>query len=242
VNPGDVARAWRLDHADPARLWQLCWIVDLRRIAALRRDHLAQLRQPGAIRDCFARAPLAPGLVLWLAIVGFGHVLTGPLSGWDRSESALNRWLQESRDRTWDLITALWSHAGNTEIIIGVCVVAVAVLWWRTRRWWFAVIPAIAITLQATIFVTASASLAAFAIHRLASRAVRRAPAWDCGFPDPSPATQYTAGSFAQPIRRVFGGVVFGARERVEAPPPGDLAPARFVGVLPKTKAEVENE
>ena len=30
-------------------------------------------------------------------------------------------------------------------------------------------------------------------IHRLASDAMRRAPAWDCGFPDPSPATQYTA-------------------------------------------------
>ena len=29
--------------------------------------------------------------------------------------------------------------------------------------------------------------------------------AWDCGFPDATPATQYTAGSFAQPIRRVFG-------------------------------------
>ena len=27
-----------------------------------------------------------------------------------------------------------------------------------------------------------------------------RAPAWDCGYPDTSPATQYTAGSFAQPI------------------------------------------
>ena len=58
-------------------------------------------------------------------------------------------------------------------------------------------------------FITASASLAAYAIHRLASRALRRAPAWDCGFPDARPTTQYTAGSFAQPIRRVFGTVDF---------------------------------
>jgi formate hydrogenlyase subunit 3/multisubunit Na+/H+ antiporter MnhD subunit len=77
-------------------------------------------------------------------------------------------------------------------------------------------------------FITASASLAAYAIHRLASHAVRRAPAWDCGYPDPSPATQYTADSFAEPIRRVFGSFVFQARERVEMPPPGDLRPARF--------------
>ncbi|MGO4721860.1 MULTISPECIES: hydrogenase 4 subunit B [unclassified Inquilinus] len=78
------------------------------------------------------------------------------------------------------------------------------------------------------LFIALSASLAAFAIHRLASRALRRAPAWDCGYPDPSPATQYTAGSFAQPIRRVFGTVVFRARDHVEMPPPGDPRPARF--------------
>ncbi len=77
-------------------------------------------------------------------------------------------------------------------------------------------------------FVAVSASLAVFVIHRFASHAVRRAPAWDCGFPDPNPATQYTAGSFAQPIRRVFGTLVFRAREHVEMPPPGDTRPARF--------------
>ena len=69
-------------------------------------------------------------------------------------------------------------------------------------------------------------------IHRFASRAVRRGPAWDCGFPDPSPATQYTADSFAQPIRRVFGDVVFRAREHVDMPPPGDARPARLTVTL----------
>src|SRR3954452_8846496 len=58
-------------------------------------------------------------------------------------------------------------------------------------------------------FIAVSASLAAYAIHRLAAKALRRAPAWDCGFPEPSTATQYSASSFAQPIRRVFGSVVF---------------------------------
>ena len=57
---------------------------------------------------------------------------------------------------------------------------------------------------------------------------MRRGPAWDCGFPDASPATEYTAGSFAQPIRRVFGTLVFRARESVDMPPPGDMRPARF--------------
>ena len=78
------------------------------------------------------------------------------------------------------------------------------------------------------VFVTLSGSIAAFAIHRLASAKLRRGPAWDCGYPDPSPATQYTASSFAQPIRRVYGTTVFRAREIGEMPPPGATAPARL--------------
>jgi formate hydrogenlyase subunit 3/multisubunit Na+/H+ antiporter MnhD subunit len=78
------------------------------------------------------------------------------------------------------------------------------------------------------LFIAASAWITAYAIHRFASHAVRRSAAWDCGFPDPRPQTQYTAGSFSQPIRRVFGTVVFNSHERVTMPPPGDLAAARI--------------
>jgi len=77
-------------------------------------------------------------------------------------------------------------------------------------------------------FIAFSASFAVFVIHRFASHALRRAPAWDCGFPDANPATQYSAGSFAQPIRRVFGTLVFRAREQVDMPAPGETRPARL--------------
>jgi len=78
------------------------------------------------------------------------------------------------------------------------------------------------------LFMVISGTLMAFAIHRLASDRLRRAPSWDCGYPDPSPVTQYSASSFAQPIRRVFGTVVFRVREHGETPPPGDTRPARL--------------
>ena len=78
------------------------------------------------------------------------------------------------------------------------------------------------------VFMAVSGVLAAFAIHRLASDRLRRAPAWDCGFPNSDPATQYTASSLAQPIRRVYGTLVFSAREVGEMPPPGSLQPARL--------------
>jgi hydrogenase-4 component B len=75
-------------------------------------------------------------------------------------------------------------------------------------------------------FVAVSASLAAIAVHRFASRAVRKAPFWDCGYPGLGVAAQYSATSLAQPIRRVFATVAFAAHEQVEMPPPGDKRPA----------------
>ena len=77
-------------------------------------------------------------------------------------------------------------------------------------------------------FVLLSGSIASIAIHRLASDRLRRAPAWDCGYPDANPAIQYSASSFSQPIRRVFGTIIFAAREIGEMPPPGSAAPARL--------------
>jgi formate hydrogenlyase subunit 3/multisubunit Na+/H+ antiporter MnhD subunit len=98
---------------------------------------------------------------------------------------------------------------------------------------WLAIVPIAASRssydgLLVFVFIAGSGMLAAFAIHRLASDRLRRAPAWDCGYPDPSPATQYSATSFAQPIRRVFGGIVFRAREQAVIPPPSDMRPAQL--------------
>jgi hydrogenase-4 component B len=78
------------------------------------------------------------------------------------------------------------------------------------------------------LFVAIASLTTLIVVHRLSERRTRRGPAWDCGFPDPSPATQYTASSFAQPLRRVYGAAAFSAQETVVMPPPGDIRPARF--------------
>lgn len=78
------------------------------------------------------------------------------------------------------------------------------------------------------IFVAFSAGVAAMLIHQLASRAVRRSVPWGCGAPGLDPSMQYSATSFAQPIRRVFGTVIFRARETVEMPPPWEQRAARL--------------
>jgi formate hydrogenlyase subunit 3/multisubunit Na+/H+ antiporter MnhD subunit len=103
----------------------------------------------------------------------------------------------------------------------------------QTGLQWFTIVP-IAETrssyngLLLFLLIALAASIATYVIHRWASHVVRRSAPWDCGFPDTNPATQYTAGSFAQPIRRVFGTLVFHAREQVDMPAPGDSRPARF--------------
>lgn len=77
-------------------------------------------------------------------------------------------------------------------------------------------------------FLVLSGTAIAIAIHRFSGRTTRRAPAWDCGFPEPSPAAQYTASSFAQPLRRVYGSTAFGAAELLDMPAPGDVRASRF--------------
>lgn len=108
-----------------------------------------------ALRDLALRV-LLPAVLLWLVIVGIGKLIEGPLGGL-QSESVINQDLQAGRSPLWDNITEVWSHIGNTEIVIGVCVVMVGLIWWLTKEWWVAIVPAIAIAVQATVFVLATA-------------------------------------------------------------------------------------
>jgi undecaprenyl-diphosphatase len=126
-------------------------------MAALTRytDDTSRPRVGEAARDLLVRV-LLPAVVLWGLIVGVGKLIEGPLGGL-QGESAVNKTLQGGRTPLWDNVTMVWSHIGNTEIVIGVCVVMVGLIWYLTKQWWVAVIPAIAIAVQATVFVLATA-------------------------------------------------------------------------------------
>jgi membrane-associated phospholipid phosphatase len=107
-----------------------------------------------ALRDAALRA-LAPAVVLFGLIVGLGLLIMGPLGNL-RWEDGLSRSVAAGRTEVWNGITMVWSRIGNTEIVIGVCVLVVALVWWRTKQWWYAVVPAIAISVQASVFVAAT--------------------------------------------------------------------------------------
>lgn len=106
-------------------------------------------------RDLGVRVGL-PAIVLFLVVVGVGLLLTGPLAELGEREVAVNEWFVEQRTDLLDRLTLVWSQIGTTETVIGICVVVVGLVWWRTRQWWYAIIPAIAIAVQAAVFMLAA--------------------------------------------------------------------------------------
>lgn len=107
-------------------------------------------------RDLAVRA-LLPTAGWWLVVLAFGWALTkGPLSSLGRHEERVNKWFLHHRTPLFNDITLFFSWTGATVSIIAVCLVVVAGLWWHTRRWWFAIIPLIAISLQALVFFFAT--------------------------------------------------------------------------------------
>jgi membrane-associated phospholipid phosphatase len=105
-----------------------------------------------AARDLVVRA-LGPLVVWFLAVLAMGWLLTdGPLKDLGVSEESVNESLESSRTSFWNGVTLFFSWTGATVSIIGVCLVVVALVWWRTKQWWYAVVPLIAISLQALVF------------------------------------------------------------------------------------------
>jgi len=107
-------------------------------------------------RDLAVRA-VVPVVVWWLAVVATGWLITdGPLNDVSTSEDRVSKSLESSRTSLLDAVTLFFSWTGATVSIIGVCLVVVAVVWRRTKQWWFAVVPLIAISLQAAVFFFAT--------------------------------------------------------------------------------------
>ncbi|MFJ3404161.1 phosphatase PAP2 family protein [Promicromonospora sp. NPDC090134] len=97
-----------------------------------------------------------PAAVWWVVVVGLGLLLAGPLVGFKDRETAVSEWFVEQRTATLDTLTEVWSAMGTTETIIGICLVVSGVVWWRTGQWWYAVVPAIAVAIQAGVFMLAA--------------------------------------------------------------------------------------
>ena len=110
---------------------------------------------PGQAWRDLARRTLAPALALWVAIVAIGLLIVGPLDELP-GEEEINTALQDGRSPALDNLTSLFGNVGDTAFTVIMAALVIALLLWRTRRWWFAVVPAIALSVQSTVFVTAA--------------------------------------------------------------------------------------
>ena len=104
----------------------------------------------------FGRRALLPIVPLWALVVGTGFLIVGPLHSLPE-EDAVNEAFASERTPLLNTVTSVLSNIGGTLFIISACLVAIVVLWWRTRQWWLAVVPGIAVALQALVFITSSA-------------------------------------------------------------------------------------
>ncbi|OJV59588.1 MAG: hypothetical protein BGO38_12280 [Cellulomonas sp. 73-145] len=107
-----------------------------------------------AARDALVRAAL-PAVLLFGVVLGLGLVLAGPLHGVP-SERALSQALADGRTPLMNTLTRYGSLTGSTGVIAVCTLLAVLLLWWATRQWWSAVVPAIAVLLELAVFLSTS--------------------------------------------------------------------------------------
>lgn len=91
-----------------------------------------------------------------MVVVALGLLITGPLAVIDHHEDRISADFNRARTDTLDPLSAVFSHIGNTEYVIGICLVIVGVLYWRSRDLRWSVVPLVSISLQATIFLFAT--------------------------------------------------------------------------------------
>ena len=96
---------------------------------------------------------LAPAAILWIMVVGAGALVVSVLA---LDESAISDAFVEARTPVLDSVTAVVSEMGNTQVLIATCLLVVAFIWWQSRQWWLAAVPALALGVEALVFLTSS--------------------------------------------------------------------------------------
>ncbi|WP_430867609.1 phosphatase PAP2 family protein [Demequina aurantiaca] len=96
---------------------------------------------------------LVPAVVLWVAVAGIGYLLVDVLQV---DEHQVSQAFVDVRTDQWDSITSFISSMGNTQVLMATCALIVLFIWWQSRQWWYAIVPAIALSVQVSVFLTTS--------------------------------------------------------------------------------------
>ncbi|WP_084099689.1 phosphatase PAP2 family protein [Demequina sp. NBRC 110051] len=99
------------------------------------------------------RRVLFPAAVLWVAVVGVGFLVVDVVA---LDERAISEAFVDVRTPAMNTVTAVVSEMGNTQVLMATCLLVVVIVWWQTKQWWFAMVPALALGVEALVFLTAS--------------------------------------------------------------------------------------
>ena len=126
-------------------------------------EPVAARPEPTARRDDrpwlhLAGAFVAAYLVLGAACVGIGLFVThaGVAAGIRHWDVSVNRWFVHQRTDTVNRLTGVGSHLAETPTVVGIGLVVVALVWWRRRDLYAVGILVVGLTLEVTVFVTAT--------------------------------------------------------------------------------------
>lgn len=111
-------------------------------------------RPSSAARDLAVRA-LLPTIGLLLVNVAIGFSIVGPGRGWG-FEASVNTLLQAGRTPLKDGLARAVSTAGNAATNIAACLLFMVVVWLVTRRWWVAILPGVALSIEAIVHAVTS--------------------------------------------------------------------------------------
>ncbi|WP_240675423.1 phosphatase PAP2 family protein [Cellulomonas endophytica] len=111
--------------------------------------------EPGrVVRDLAVRA-VAPAVALWAAVTGLGLLVVGPGDGLP-AEEGVSEGLAADRTPFLDSVSHVVSGAASTGVVALVTALVVVAVAVRTRRWWFAAVPALAVLLELGVFLTSA--------------------------------------------------------------------------------------
>lgn len=94
-------------------------------------------------------------LALAFSAAGVALVHLGPLEGLRDWDLSVSEWFEAHRTATWDSVMTFGSRLGETEAVVAVAIIAVAVLFRLHHRWAAAVI-ALGLALEVATFITAN--------------------------------------------------------------------------------------
>jgi undecaprenyl-diphosphatase len=107
-----------------------------------------------AARDLVVRA-VVPAIGLILAGLAVGWLVVVPLAS-STGEDQLNLVLRAGRTPTLDMVARIASEIGGVMGNAVLCVLAVVIIWFASRRWWLAALPFVALQLHIFVHIVTS--------------------------------------------------------------------------------------